>query len=641
MPSLKFNEDKTMLELSLSGMPGPDFQRGLSIARSLSGRSYDGDKKAWVFPADPQQAEKVMLSVRPNANAEVTAWIRKAKAEKQAELITPIPNDADVRVPWADTLYDFQRAYVAWAAEHKRLILADDMGLGKSFQAISAIAEARINGDLPEGPKLVICPNSVKGVWARELRKWLGEDTPLKIIDAPTPAKRHAQIEEIIKRDGWVIVNYEQIRVKVEEYEKEHITTLPNGKTRKETRTAQRDVMKEPLFETTPWVAVIADEVHRCKSRKSLQTRGLWKIAPGPDKPEDVDVKHMPMKQALSGTPLMNSPDELWPVLHWLYPEEFGTSIRPTIKKGVVIKDGTPKLAYWPFFKRYVDHYEGYNNNKIVTGVKHPDELRTLLAKRLIRRTKGDKLNLPPKVREIIPVKLGPKQRKLYDEAEKKMWLEVEQAIKEGDKEAKAFAEAAARGVAVVNLPNGATRTVRQRQIASTPALLGADDNSAKLDAAAEIILDAQPKQFIVYSAFVGTCDVLVERLTKKGLTAKAFYGDVASDERTKLEDAFQAGEIDVLVGTIEAMGEGLTLTAADTAIFLERHWTPARNEQAEDRLWRNGQENRVTILIIEAEDTVDTSKVSPTNAVKKMIVSEVIQQDHVETTERERKEPA
>jgi SWI/SNF-related matrix-associated actin-dependent regulator 1 of chromatin subfamily A len=102
------------------------------------------------------------------------------------------------------------------------------------------------------------------------------------------------------------------------------------------------------------------------------------------------------------------------------------------------------------------------------------------------------------------------------------------------------------------------------------------------------------------------------------------------------MENDFQAGEIDVLVGTIGAMKEGITLTAASNMIFLERHWTPAVNEQCEDRCHRNGQKNAVTILIFEAEDTVDAQKISPTNAIKSLIVSSVIAKDDV--AERRRK---
>lgn len=613
----KMTKTDEALEVTLSGLQGAEFPMALAQIKTIPGRRYDGDRKVWCLPLDPEVAERVIVTLKPDTDAALLGWIKSSKAEKQKELVTPLPEDAEVFVPWRDKLYPYQRALVDWAAKHPKLLLADDMGLGKTFQALSSVVEYQIrtSGDVGgAGPKLIVCPNSVKGVWAREIKKWLGDDEPYVVLGGsysarkPTPDEaaklnltvdgegdlprltpvqvRSLIIMDAIADNAWVIVNWEQLRVKKEE-------VIEKGRKR------TVEVIKEPLFQDTKWVAVIADEAHRAKSRKSQQTKGLFKI--------DAD-----MKLALTGTPLQNSPDELWPILRWLFPKEY--------------------TSYWRFFDNYVDYYEG-QYGKIITGVKNTDALRFELATRLVRRTKDEVLTeLPDKTREMISIPLGSKQRKLYEKAEKEMWFEVEQAIKAGDKAAARFAEAAADGdySTTYTVPNGAARTVRLRQVASTPALLGGEDDSAKLDAAVEIIVDAQPKQFVVFSEFVQTCEILAERLRAKGLNAATFTGKLSPEGRTEAEDGFQDGEIDVLIGTIAAMGEGVTLTSADTAIFIERHWTPARNEQAEDRLHRNGQKNAVTVLILEAEDTVDTGKVGPKNLVKSMIVSSIIKKDNV-----------
>lgn len=646
MSSLKKVDDELHVQIS-----GENFTRDKDLVGTIPGRRFDWDTKLWVCPATPDNAEKLMLGMRPSADPKILAWIKEHKQEKAAELVTPIPDDAEVNVPWGDKLYAYQRAFVAWAADHPQLILADDMGLGKTFQAISAVEEHHIRTAADLGPKLVICPASVKGVWPREIKKLLGDDEPYVVIQGsysprkakPGEAERlglkvddpkklprltAAQVRKLVLMDAiqdnaWVIVNWEQIRVTKEERSRKVKVRLPNGVERMETRKETVEVLREPLFGETKWEAVIADESHRAKSRKALQTKGLWKIGGT-------------MKLALTGTPIMNSPDELWPILRWLYPDEFGKSIPARWKDGVQVQAPVPKQAFWAFFDMYVDSYDS-DYGKVITGARNPDALRFLLAKKLVRRTKGDKLDLPPKVREVIPVVLGKKQRDLYDRTEKEMWLEVKQAITDGDKAlAKAAGLVAEGKLSIYDMPNGAVRTSRLRQVASTPALLGADDDSAKLDTAVEIIMDAQPKQFAVFAEYVETCEILVERLTKKGIRAKAWTGKVSASDRTQMEDDFQAGEIDVLVGTIKAMGVGVTLTAADTAIFIERDWTPANNEQAEDRLWRNGQDNHVTILILEGVDTVDSSKVKPTNDVKSLIVKAVIQQDDVETRTKE-----
>ena len=87
-----------------------------------------------------------------------------------------------------------------------------------------------------------------------------------------------------------------------------------------------------------------------------------------------------------------------------------------------------------------------------------------------------------------------------------------------------------------------------------------------------------------------------------EGLEVATYTGSVKPEERTAIEDAFQNGEYSVIVGTIAAMKEGITLTAADVEHFISRSWVPATNEQAEDRCHRVGQDRPVVINIYEAE---------------------------------------
>lgn len=661
MPKLRLTGD--YLELSFNGYR--DYMNNSEAVKAIPGYRYDPDTKAWTYPADPSTAERLFVTVKPEVSPEVLSWVKEAKKINSNELVTPMAGDGDPMVPWSHDrapwqpeklgkpgeevpfkgLFPYQRAFVEMAGKQSKvaMLLADDMGLGKCGQSSSAVMEfllrksAYASGiDMPvdafrhasdmiawagvdDGPKLVIAPASVKGSWERELKMWLGEDIPLVVVDgAWTQKKRNQAIQEGIDQNAWIVVNWEQIRVKTEKVKKK--TKIVHPITREFLRwqevVKEQTVMREPLFEKTPWVAVIADEAHRAKNRKALQTQGLWRI-------------QAPFKLALTGTPLMNTPDELWAILKWLYPDEFGRSVPPQKKDGQIIRGPIKKVSYWDFYNKYVEYYEGAWG-KVVTGVKNPDSLRTELKGRLVRRTKDEVLDLPPKVRSYVPVKLNKGQRKLYEEAEKKMWLEVQHAVQEGDKSAIEFVKQLEAGKNVYQIVNGASRIVRLRQVASTPALLGGEDDSAKLDAMTEIISDAQPKQFVVFSEFKGTCRAAVERLRKLDLKAVTFTGDESSEERSQIERDFQAGDIDVVVGTIGAMKEGITLTAADTVIFLERHWTPAINEQCEDRLHRVGQQDKVTVIILEAEDTVDTSKVSATNAIKHMIVSAVIQKDDV-----------
>jgi SNF2 family DNA or RNA helicase len=120
--------------------------------------------------------------------------------------------------------------------------------------------------------------------------------------------------------------------------------------------------------------------------------------------------------------------------------------------------------------------------------------------------------------------------------------------------------------------------------------------------------------------------DLIAERLrSKHGLTVGVYHGDVKPETRTKLENDFQAGEIDVMVGTIGAMKEGITLTKSHLMAFGTRDWVPDVNEQCEAREDRLGQQELVRVYIPQAEDTVAVEKVEPTNRLKEEIVKTVI----------------
>jgi SNF2 family DNA or RNA helicase len=83
--------------------------------------------------------------------------------------------------------------------------------------------------------------------------------------------------------------------------------------------------------------------------------------------------------------------------------------------------------------------------------------------------------------------------------------------------------------------------------------------------------------------------------------------GDVPDYERAENVRQFQAGEMKVLLLTLAAGGEGLTLTAASTAIFLQRSWSAVQNSQAEDRIHRIGQDAAsVNIIDVVTEGTIE-----------------------------------
>lgn len=360
-----------------------------------------------------------------------------------------------------------------------------------------------------------------------------------------------------------------------------------------------------PELARIEWDAVIADESHRAKNRKAKQTRALWKL-------------RAPVQLALSGTPILNSPDELWPILKWMRPEQY--------------------TSYWKFFYEFTEYYDGFKGKPIVVGVKNADRLRFELADKMVRRTKREIHSdipepFPPEEREI---EMRPKQAKLYDEAVRAFWLEVAQEIPAiADAEQLDESKVRADLVAAVEegsfdtikmmIPNAAARAVRLRQIATSPALLGGPDESGKLDAVVETITDAGDRPFVVFAWFKGTVALILERLEAKRISAYGFTGDTAKEDRARLATEFQAEEFQVIVPTIAVGGVGIDLYRASDALLAEQDWVPGINQQAIDRLDRKGQLWPVQAQFFRSAATIETGRIAPKNRTKELIVTTIL----------------
>lgn len=118
--------------------------------------------------------------------------------------------------------------------------------------------------------------------------------------------------------------------------------------------------------------------------------------------------------------------------------------------------------------------------------------------------------------------------------------------------------------------------------------------------------LEQTDKQLVVFTHHRDVLKGIVDGMGKN-YTVSTISGDVNSNERQLRVEAFQAGEIDVLVCNTMAAKEGITLTAADTVLFLEREWVPTDEEQAEDRVYRIGQESQsVSAVYLSVVNSID-----------------------------------
>jgi SNF2 family DNA or RNA helicase len=129
-------------------------------------------------------------------------------------------------------------------------------------------------------------------------------------------------------------------------------------------------------------------------------------------------------------------------------------------------------------------------------------------------------------------------------------------------------------------------------------------------------------EKLVIFTWHQETAQKLVDKFGKQ---AVKLVGGMTGKQREKAKDSFQNDEnIRLFVGNVAAAGEGITLTAASNAAFIEHPQTPGGLKQGEDRIHRIGQEMPVTIWNLVGGDTIDEEFVQSLEA-KKQVMSEVI----------------
>ena len=292
--------------------------------------------------------------------------------------------------------------------------------------------------------------------------------------------------------------------------------------------------------------AIIVDEIHKAKNGSSQQGKALRFLK-------------APVKIGLSGTP-MNKAEDLWNILTWLEIE---------------------KRSFYSFRNTYCI-MGGYGGYKVV-GHKNLESLNAELNKVMIRRKKEEVLDLPPKVYSTEYVELTKAQQKLYRDIKNGIIEDMEN---------------------ILASVNPLSCTLRLRQLTGG---LFTEDNP-KLDRIKDM-LDEEiiPNGYkaIIFSQWKQVTDLYNEAL--KDYNHIYITGEVDPEDRQKAVDRFQTDpECKLAIGTIGAMGTGLTLNKASYVFFVDKKFNSGENEQAEDRAHRIGTAGTVNIISLVAKGSVD-----------------------------------
>lgn len=410
-----------------------------------------------------------------------------------------------------------QVVYEAVEEGFSSLLVADEMGVGKTLSGIGAL---EVKGAFPA---LVVVPPSLVINWQREF----------------TRALPHRSVAAISGTTVGTVPGTDIVIVPDSVISAWTMTQEPG----------ERHPRANGPLGTHPWAALLVDEAHRLKNEKAQRSKAVVGISnrlqPGA------------LRIMLTGTPMMNRPNELVPLLAAL------GVLRPLFGSRA------------QFLNRYCET-DGYGN---VIGARNAGELhRKLTESVMIRRLREQVLHLPPKNRRIAPVEMSGEHAGRYRKAEDNLVSFLRD--RNGDE---------------YNLSDRAHAIV----LLNTLRGVAGDGKVAAAAALAESLL-ANGEQVFIAAIHKNVVNGLWKALQKHGVVS--IVGGMTAEAKQEAVDAFQSGKARVLVGNIDAAGVGLTLTAARHIIVAELPWTPGALQQVEDRLHRIGQTRPVTSTLLTAQ---------------------------------------
>ena len=316
---------------------------------------------------------------------------------------------------------------------------------------------------------------------------------------------------------------------------------------------------KHPLAEHA-WSGLVFDEAHYLKNYRSQRHRLSMDLVKAVG---DDAVVHL-----LTGTPLTSRPRDLFPLLQ-LARHALGRS-------------------FVSFAKRYCDGYKG-EYGWVADGASNIEELTVQLHGIMLRRTKAEVLDLPPKIRSWLDVEVASRVARDMSEVVTELLHTISR-----------------RGQAELAGETEAERRSRQGWIMGQLTTARNRLAIAKVRSTIPFIENAleQDEKVLVFSCFLAPVNTLRKHFGQK---AVAITGEVPASERQQLADRFQEDDsVQILAAQITAGGVGLNLTAARQVVFNDLDWVPVNHWQAEDRAYRIGQQQAVNVTYMVGSNTID-----------------------------------
>jgi SNF2 family DNA or RNA helicase len=482
----------------------------------------------------------------------------------------------------------------------KQGLLGDKRGLGKTLTNLIWL-------DLIESQKsIVLCPSDTMDNYIREIKMWTPHRRVVK-IGGLSKGERDFILPQLVDFPEFcVVLNYEAWR-------------------------------KDPqLIEDLIALkadTLVEDEAHRAKTLTTNTCKGVTKIRFGANKckecdSDDIQVKYKQNQDLLNfesdehycrscghtgiitefcsiqnvmpmtGTPILNKPQELFPHLRMIDVKNFHTE----------------REFLYDFCLQVGNTWRwGYNAEKRLA--------KQIGNKYIARDRKSAGVIIPPAtpVEHLITMKemaeTHPRQYKAYRQAK-----EAAELVFDPEKKI------------VMGINYAIVQIMRLRQVLVWPASISLDikdpesdeflykawldvEESIKLDKAEDLMKDIveEGERVVLFSQFKSGLHVLKDRLLSAGIKAVIYDGDTSSYKRNEIQLDFDPKTApkdprwDVVLCNYKAAGEGLNLHSASQMIIIDEEWNPGRQDQSYGRIDRLGQVRETTIHTIRVENSIDT----------------------------------
>lgn len=563
------------------------------LVKSVPGATPQQDDDGswlWHFPFGPASAAN-LLTALAGTGPQVSARVRAMAAEHadreaaRAELLaegTPVPPfDPTGLLREGITPWEHQARAIAFASRLSVALEAIPMGGGKTLAAI-----ATVNQDARDrGPQrvLIVCPNTVRGVWPREVRKYSAMGW--HIVNGRKPSRRARAGFTDISGAGNRLAEAERCLFDCGCGAPVHAAVV------------NYDVLaREPWSSWAPSAPidfVIYDEIHKLKAHGGVVSKVCARWVPWSRR-----------RIGLTGTPMPQTPLDVFGVFRALDPGIFGTKWTDFRARYAVA--GNPAIP------------------EMVTGYQNMADMAARFFSITYRPTVD--LDLPPVTDITRECELEPDAARIYHSLDTELWASLKATADGGVEFAGELegltdidhewlsGEFEGHDHSTVTPANIMVKLLRLQQLTGGTVI---DDDRrrvrvshAKQKLLAEVLTEVgchraeghEPEPVIVFCRFRSDLDAVAEVADEAGLT----YGEVSGRRKDGLTAESEMAPVDVVAVQIQSGGTGVDLTRSRVGVWYSLGYSLSDYDQARKRMDRPGQKRPVVFVHLLASGTAD-----------------------------------